>query len=403
MNMRRPTLSVAIGDVFIGSKYPVRVQSMTNTRTSDVKSTVQQIKELYDAGSELVRLTIDNDESASSIPEIKKILKREQCPVPLIGDFHFNGHILLEKYPQMAELLDKYRINPGNIGGKEKFDKNFETIIKIAIKNDKPVRIGGNWGSISKSTLDKIINKKDKENSLSYSNIIKKELISSVISSASLAKSIGLAEDKIIISCKTSNVLDLIDVYTEIASLCNYPLHLGLTEAGMGIEATISSASALSILLNKGIGDTIRVSLTPENSSQRIEEVKVCQQILASLGIRNYAPKVISCPGCGRTTNDFFIKLSASTKEFVNRKMPIWKTKYQGVEDMKVAVMGCIVNGPGESKQADIGISLPGNNENPSIPVYIRGKKFKTLKGENIELEFFDILQDFIDRTYEKI
>ena len=403
MNMRRPTLSVAIGDVFIGSKYPVRVQSMTNTRTSDVKSTVQQIKELYDAGSELVRLTIDNDESASSIPEIKKILKREQCPVPLIGDFHFNGHILLEKYPQMAELLDKYRINPGNIGGKEKFDKNFETIIKIAIKNDKPVRIGGNWGSISKSTLDKIINKKDKENSLSYSNIIKKELISSVISSASLAKSIGLAEDKIIISCKTSNVLDLIDVYTEIASLCNYPLHLGLTEAGMGIEATISSAAALSILLNKGIGDTIRVSLTPENSSQRIEEVKVCQQILASLGIRNYAPKVISCPGCGRTTNDFFIKLSASTKEFVNRKMPIWKTKYQGVEDMKVAVMGCIVNGPGESKQADIGISLPGNNENPSIPVYIRGKKFKTLKGENIELEFFDILQDFIDRTYEKI
>jgi len=403
MNMRRPTSSVLIGNVLVGSKHPIRIQSMTNTRTSDTKATIKQVKELYDAGSELVRLTVNDDDSAASIPKIKKTLEKDGYFLPLIGDFHFNGHLLLTKFPETAELLDKYRINPGNVGGKEKFDANFKKIIEIAIKNDKPVRIGGNWGSLNKATLDEIIEKKYKENYISYSNIIKKELINLVINSANLAKTIGLAEDKIILSCKTSNVLDLIDVYTKIASLCNYPLHLGLTEAGMGIQAAVSSASALSILLNSGVGDTIRVSLTPENSSERIEEVKICQQILSSLGIRNYSPKIIACPGCGRTTNDFFIKLSTSTKKFVDSKMPIWKTKYQGVEDMKIAVMGCIVNGPGESKQADVGISLPGDNEDPSIPVYIRGKKFKTLKGNDIELEFFNILQDFIDRTYEKI
>ena len=403
MNIRRPTLSVAIGNILIGSAHSIKIQSMTNTDTSDVKSTVKQIKDLYDAGSELVRVTVNDDASASSIPKIKDILQKDGYSVPIIGDFHFNAHLLLEQYPLMAESLDKYRINPGNVGSKDKFDANFEKIIKIAIKNDKPIRIGGNWGSINKSLLDDLIKKKEIEkNDISYSNLIKKSLIDSVINSANLAKSIGLPEDKIILSCKTSNVQDLIDVYTQIASLCNYPLHLGLTEAGMGVEAAVSSASALAILLNNGIGDTIRVSLTPENSQDRVQEVKVCQQILSSLGIRNYVPKVISCPGCGRTTNDFFIRLSSSTKEFINKKMPDWKTKYQGIEDMKVAVMGCIVNGPGESKQADIGISLPGNNEDPSIPVYVRGKKFKTLKGNNIESKFFVILQEFIDKNYKK-
>ena len=403
MNIRRPTLSVAIGNILIGSAHSIKIQSMTNTDTSDVKSTVKQIKDLYDAGSELVRVTVNDDASASSIPKIKDILQKDGYSVPVIGDFHFNAHLLLEQYPSMAESLDKYRINPGNVGSKDKFDGNFERIIKIAIKNNKPVRIGGNWGSINKSLLDELIKKKEIEkNDISYSNLIKKSLIDSVINSANLAKSIGLPEDKIILSCKTSNVQDLIDVYTQIASLCNYPLHLGLTEAGMGVEAAVSSASALAILLNNGIGDTIRVSLTPENSQDRVEEVKICQQILSSLGIRNYIPKVISCPGCGRTANDFFIRLSTSTKEFINKKMPDWKIKYQGIEDMKVAVMGCIVNGPGESKQADIGISLPGNNEDPSIPVYVRGKKFKTLKGNNIESEFFVILQEFIDENYKK-
>ena len=403
MNIRRPTLSVAIGNILIGSAHSIKIQSMTNTDTSDVKSTVKQIKDLYDAGSELVRVTVNDDASASSIPKIKDILHKDGYSVPVIGDFHFNAHLLLEQYPSMAESLDKYRINPGNVGSKDKFDGNFERIIKIAIKNNKPVRIGGNWGSINKSLLDELIKKKEIErNDISYSNLIKKSLIDSVINSANLAKSIGLPEDKIILSCKTSNVQDLIDVYTQIASLCNYPLHLGLTEAGMGVEAAVSSASALAILLNNGIGDTIRVSLTPENSQDRVEEVKICQQILSSLGIRNYIPKVISCPGCGRTANDFFIRLSTSTKEFINKKMPDWKIKYQGIEDMKVAVMGCIVNGPGESKQADIGISLPGNNEDPSIPVYVRGKKFKTLKGNNIESEFFVILQEFIDENYKK-
>ncbi len=404
MDTRRPTLSVRIGNLSVGSNHSIKVQSMTNTDTSDVVSTVKQIKELNNAGSELVRVTVNDNASASSITKIKDALEKDNYDVPLIGDFHYNAHLLLEKYPNMAERLDKYRINPGNIGSKGKFDQNFEKIIKIAIKYDKPIRIGGNWGSINKATLDDLIKKKNSyKNSVSYSNLIKKALIDSVINSANLAQQIGLAEDKIILSCKTSNVLDLIDVYTEIAELCNYPLHLGLTEAGMGVEAAVSSASALSILLNKGIGDTIRVSVTPENSQDRIEEVKICQQILSSLQIRNFTPKVISCPGCGRTTNDFFIKLSASTKDFIDKKMPLWKSTYQGVEDMKVAVMGCIVNGPGESKQADVGISLPGTNEDPNIPVYVKGKKYKTLNGSNIESEFFNILQEFIDNNYKKI
>lgn len=401
MQDRNNTYEVDIGGVKIGSSNPIRVQSMTNTDTADTDSTVNQIMELYDAGSEIVRVTVNDEESAKNIPEIKTKLLQLNYNVPIVGDFHFNGHLLLSKYPETANILDKYRINPGNVGGKGKFDKNFEQIITIAIKNDKPIRIGGNWGSLQKTDLDEIIKQKEDSNkSINYSNIMKKFLIDSVIDSAKKAEQLGLPKNKIILSCKTSNVSDLVSVYTEVSKICKYPLHLGLTEAGLGRDAIISSVSALSILISRGIGDTIRVSLTPDSSKSRAEEVEVCQQILASLGIRNYKPKVVSCPGCGRTTNDYFVKLSKSIKGMIDDNMENWKKKYPGVEDLTVAVMGCIVNGPGESKHADIGISLPGNNEDPHAPVFIDGKKFKTLSGDNIEGQFIEIIQVYIDERY---
>ena len=401
MLKRSETYSVNVGGVEIGSAHPIRVQSMTNTDTSDVKSTADQILELYDAGSEIVRVTVNDEESAMSIPAIKSKLLQFNSNIPIVGDFHFNGHILLSKYPETAEVLDKYRINPGNVGGKEKFDKNFEQIVNLAIKYDKPIRIGGNWGSLQKTDLDKIISEKiDSKSPVNYSKLMRNCLIDSVVSSAKKAEALGLAPNKIILSCKTSNVSDLIDVYTEVSSITKYPLHLGLTEAGLGRDAIISSVSALSILISRGIGDTIRVSLTPDTQKSRSEEVQVCQQILSSLGIRNYKPKVVSCPGCGRTTNDYFVKLSKSIKHMIDQNMGQWKKKYPGVEDLTVAVMGCIVNGPGESKHADIGISLPGNNENPHAPVFIDGKKFKTLSGDNIEEQFIDIIQIYIDEKY---
>ena len=401
MQNRNNTYEVDIGGVKIGSSNPIRVQSMTNTDTADTDTTVNQIMELYDAGSEIVRVTVNDEESAKNIPEIKTKLLQLNYSVPIVGDFHFNGHLLLSKYPETANILDKYRINPGNVGGKGKFDKNFEQIISIAIKNDKPIRIGGNWGSLQKTDLDEIIKQKEDSNkSINYSNIMKKFLIDSVIDSAKKAEQLGLPKNKIILSCKTSNVSDLVSVYTEVSKICKYPLHLGLTEAGLGRDAIISSVSALSILISRGIGDTIRVSLTPDSSKSRAEEVEVCQQILASLGIRNYKPKVVSCPGCGRTTNDYFVKLSKSIKGMIDDNMENWKKKYPGVEDLTVAVMGCIVNGPGESKHADIGISLPGNNEDPHAPVFIDGKKFKTLSGDNIEGQFIEIIQVYIDERY---
>ena len=401
MLKRSETYSVNVGGVEIGSAHPIRVQSMTNTDTSDVKSTADQILELFDAGSEIVRVTVNGEESAMRIPAIKSKLLQFNSNIPIVGDFHFNGHILLSKYPETAEVLDKYRINPGNVGGKEKFDKNFEQIVNLAIKYDKPIRIGGNWGSLQKTDLDKIISEKiDSKSPVNYSKLMKNCLIDSVVSSAKKAEALGLAPNKIILSCKTSNVSDLIDVYTEVSSITKYPLHLGLTEAGLGRDAIISSVSALSILISRGIGDTIRVSLTPDTQKSRSEEVQVCQQILSSLGIRNYKPKVVSCPGCGRTTNDYFVKLSKSIKHMIDQNMGQWKKKYPGVEDLTVAVMGCIVNGPGESKHADIGISLPGNNENPHAPVFIDGKKFKTLSGDNIEDQFIDIIQIYIDEKY---
>ena len=401
MQNRKETYTVDVGGVKIGSSAPIRVQSMTNTNTADAEKTSTQIMELYDAGSEIVRVTVNDQESAKSLSDIKSKLIQLNYDVPIVGDFHFNGHLLLSKYPEAAQILDKYRINPGNVGGKGKFDKNFEQIINIAIENNKPIRIGGNWGSIQKAELDDVINQKmNSKESINYSKIMKKFLIDSVISSAKKAEALGLAKDKIILSCKTSNVMDLVDVYRDVSKQSKYPLHLGLTEAGLGRDAVISSVSALSILISEGIGDTIRVSLTPDDQKSRTEEVEVCQQILSSLGIRNYKPKVVSCPGCGRTTNDYFVKLSKSIKNMIDTNMVNWKKKYPGVEDMTVAVMGCIVNGPGESKHADIGISLPGNNEDPHAPVFIDGKKFKTLSGDNIEGQFIDIIQVYIDNRY---
>ena len=401
MQNRKETYTVDVGGVKIGSSAPIRVQSMTNTNTADAEKTSTQIMELYDAGSEIVRVTVNDQESAKSLSDIKSKLIQLNYDVPIVGDFHFNGHLLLSKYPEAAQILDKYRINPGNVGGKGKFDKNFEQIINIAIENNKPIRIGGNWGSIQKAELDDVINQKmNSKESINYSKIMKKFLIDSVISSAKKAEALGLAKDKIILSCKTSNVMDLVDVYRDVSKQSKYPLHLGLTEAGLGRDAVISSVSALSILISEGIGDTIRVSLTPDDQKSRTEEVEVCQQILSSLGIRNYKPKVVSCPGCGRTTNDYFVKLSKSIKNMIDTNMVDWKKKYPGVEDMTVAVMGCIVNGPGESKHADIGISLPGNNEDPHAPVFIDGKKFKTLSGDNIEGQFIDIIQVYIDNRY---
>tara|TARA_B100001057_G_C22800394_1_gene931297 strand:- start:380 stop:1588 length:1209 start_codon:yes stop_codon:yes gene_type:complete len=401
MQNRKETYTVDVGGVKIGSSAPIRVQSMTNTNTADAEKTSTQIMELYDAGSEIVRVTVNDQESAKSLSDIKSKLIQLNYDVPIVGDFHFNGHLLLSKYPEAAQILDKYRINPGNVGGKGKFDKNFEQIINIAIENNKPIRIGGNWGSIQKAELDDVINQKmNSKESINYSKIMKKFLIDSVISSAKKAEALGLAKDKIILSCKTSNVMDLVDVYRDVSKQSKYPLHLGLTEAGLGRDAVISSVSALSILISEGIGDTIRVSLTPDDQESRTEEVEVCQQILSSLGIRNYKPKVVSCPGCGRTTNDYFVKLSKSIKNMIDTNMINWKKKYPGVEDMTVAVMGCIVNGPGESKHADIGISLPGNNEDPHAPVFIDGKKFKTLSGNNIEGQFIDIIQVYIDNRY---
>ena len=402
MNKRIDTFSVKVGNIYVGSKHPIRVQSMTNTNTAEVDKTVDQIIELHDAGSEIVRVTVNDDESAKNVGAIKNKLIQNNCNVPLVGDFHFNGHVLLSTYPDAAAALDKYRINPGNIGGKSKFDGNFEKIINIAIKNDKPVRIGANWGSLNKETMDQLLMEKEsKKSEISYSELIRNALVKSVLESASKAISLGLPEDKIIISCKTSNVNDLIDVYKDLSSRCKYPLHIGLTEAGLGRDAIISSVAALSILINKGIGDTIRVSLTPNQEDSRTEEVEVCQQVLSSLGIRNYTPRVISCPGCGRTSNNYFVELSKSIKSYINEKMPLWKKDHPGVEDMNIAVMGCIVNGPGESKHANIGISLPGNNEDPSAPVYIDGKKYKTLQGDNIEKQFIDILQSYIEQTYK--
>ena len=399
---RRPTVSSMVGDVPIGSAYPIAVQSMTNTDTADASATALQVAELSRAGSRLVRVTVNNDEAARAVPEIASRLADMGLSVPLIGDFHYNGHLLLARYPAVARILAKYRINPGNVGGKRR-DENFRTIIKIALDNDKPVRIGVNWGSLDQDLLTSLMD----ANAQSIEQRTAKEvyieaMIQSALRSATIAEEMGLGHDWIIISAKVSGVQDLIDVYRQLAARCDYPLHLGLTEAGLGSKGIVASTAALSILLSEGIGDTIRVSLTPRPGGDRTEEVRVAQQILQSLELQNFNPQVTACPGCGRTTSTFFQHMAEDIQTYLREQMPAWRQRYPGVIDMKVAVMGCIVNGPGESKHANIGISLPGTFEDPKAPVYVDGKLMITLKGETIVPEFLRILDDYVEKTYGK-
>jgi (E)-4-hydroxy-3-methylbut-2-enyl-diphosphate synthase len=398
---RRTTPIVNIGGVRVGSSVPVVVQSMTNTDTAHVSSSVKQVAALARAGSELVRVTVNNDDAAKAVPYIVEGLDKLGVNVPIIGDFHYNGHILLTKYPDCAKALAKYRINPGNCSIGKKDDENFKSMIDVAVANQKPVRIGVNWGSLDQALLTKMMD----ENSRAAEpkdarDVMMEAMIVSALQSADMALKYGLRKDQIIISAKVSGVQDLIDVYMQLASRCDYALHLGLTEAGMGAKGIVASAAGLAPLLLNGIGDTIRVSLTPKPNGDRTEEVIVAQQILQSLGIRSFTPQVTACPGCGRTTSTFFQKMAEDIQAYTREQMPIWKTKYAGVEEMKLAVMGCIVNGPGESKHANIGISLPGTFEEPKAPVYVDGRLFTTLKGDDIVPQFIKILNDYVETHY---
>jgi (E)-4-hydroxy-3-methylbut-2-enyl-diphosphate synthase len=398
--VRRKTETVKVGNVYFGSDHPVVVQSMTNTDTSDVKNTVSQIKSLVEAGSELVRVTVNNDSAAKAVPRIKEKLEEQKIDVPIVGDFHYNGHLLLTGYPACADALAKYRINPGNVGTKTR-DKNFTTIVEQAISYQKPIRIGVNWGSLDKQILTEMMNENSKlTNPLPTRNVTIKAMVESALGSARLAEDVGIAHNQIILSAKVSGVQDLINVYRLLAEKCQYPLHLGLTEAGMGRKGIIASTAGLSTLLQEGIGDTIRVSLTPQPDGDRCEEVYVAQQILQSLELRSFTPQVTACPGCGRTTSTFFQKLADDINTFIKEQMPLWRVQYPGVEALNVAVMGCVVNGPGESKHANIGISLPGTGEDPKAPVYIDGKHAVTLKGEHIAEEFQEILNEYIVKNY---
>jgi (E)-4-hydroxy-3-methylbut-2-enyl-diphosphate synthase len=398
--IRRTTTTAFVGGVPVGSAHPIVVQSMTNTDTADAAATALQVEQLARAGSQLVRVTVNNDEAARAVPEIAGRLADMGVSVPIIGDFHYNGHLLLTKYPDAARILAKYRINPGNVGGKRR-DENFRTIIQVALDNDKPVRIGVNWGSLDQDLLTTMMD----ENAVASEPMDAKEvyieaMIQSALRSASIAEGMGLGHDRIIISAKVSGVQDLIEVYRRLASRCEYPLHLGLTEAGLGSKGIIASTAALSILLTDGIGDTIRVSLTPRPGGDRTEEVRIAQQILQSLELQSFNPQVTACPGCGRTTSTFFQHMAEDIQTYLREQMPTWRDRYPRVVDMKVAVMGCVVNGPGESKHANIGISLPGTFEEPKAPVYIDGKLSVTLKGDAIVPEFLQILEDYVEKTY---
>ena len=399
---RRRSYEVKVGNVSVGGNNPIVVQSMTDTNTSDIDKTTNQIAELAQAGSEIVRVTVNDSDAIQAIPYIKDNLKKMNIEVPIVGDFHFNGHILLNKYQSEAAHLDKFRINPGNVGKKNKKDKNFTTMIEVACKLDKPVRIGVNWGSLDQELLASNL---DANNKLSkpktLDEIMCESVITSALENAKLAEQIGMGKDKIIISCKLSKVNMLIDVYKKISEICSYALHLGLTEAGSNERGIVYSACALGPLLLNGIGDTIRVSLTTDINGNRSREVEVAKLILQSLGIRYFLPDVTSCPGCGRTSSDYFQKLAADIDQHIKINMPSWKKEYPGVENLKISVMGCIVNGPGESKHADIGISLPGRGENPTAPVYIDGKKNVTLKGGNITNEFKEILFNYIENRFK--
>lgn len=398
---RRKTVTCTIGNVRVGSDAPVVVQSMTNTDTADAASTVEQVASLARAGSELVRVTVNNEDAAAAVPHIVEQLDRRGVRVPIIGDFHYNGHILLKKFPACAKALAKYRINPGNVSVGRKDDSNFRTMIEVAVENQKPVRIGVNWGSLDQSLLTRMMDENSRlEDPKDARDVTMEAMVVSALSSAKLAEKYGLRADQIILSAKVSGVQDLVDVYRSLAARCNYPLHLGLTEAGMGAKGIVASSAGIAILLQEGIGDTIRVSLTPAPGGDRAEEVRVAQQILQSLGIRSFTPQVTACPGCGRTTSTFFQEMAEQIQSYLREQMPNWKESYSGVEGMKVAVMGCVVNGPGESKHANLGISLPGTFEEPKAPVYVDGRLLTTLRGDKIVEEFIKILDEYVDSHY---
>lgn len=400
---RRKSVGVKVGSVMIGSGAPVVVQSMTNTDTSDAESTAKQVQELAAVGSELVRITVDTEKAASQVALIKEKLDAMGCHVPLVGDFHYNGHTLLEKYPDCAQALAKYRINPGNVGFGKKKDNQFAVMIEKAIQYNKPVRIGVNWGSLDQQLLTQMMDDNAKLAEPHDTNDVMKEaLIVSALKSAEKAEEIGLARDQIVLSCKVSGVQKLISVYRDLAARCDYAIHLGLTEAGMGSKGIVASTAGMAVLLQEGIGDTIRVSLTPEPGGDRTNEVIVAQEMLQTMGLRSFTPLVTACPGCGRTTSTVFQELANSIQAYVRSQMPIWREKYVGVEDMNLAVMGCVVNGPGESKHADIGISLPGTGESPTAPVFIDGKKAMTLRGDNIAEEFRVIVDDYVEGRYSR-
>ncbi len=398
---RHPTTRVRIGSVSLGGGLPVVVQSMTNTDTADVSATVSQVAELARAGSELVRITVNSESAAAAVPAIREGLERMGCSVPLVGDFHFNGHKLLQKHPACGEALAKYRINPGNVGRGAKRDERFATLIETACRFDKAVRIGVNWGSMDQELVARLMDENARlKNPKESEEVIREILVTSALENAQRAEELGLAHNRIVLSCKMSGVQDLIGVYRELARRCDYALHLGLTEAGMGSKGIVASTAALAVLLQEGIGDTIRISLTPEPGGSRTEEVRVAQEILQSMGIRSFTPMVVACPGCGRTSSTLFQQLAMDIQGYLRQQMPRWSAHYPGVETMTVAVMGCVVNGPGESKHADIGISLPGTGETPVAPVYEDGVKTVTLKGEHIAQEFQEIVADYVARRF---
>ena len=405
--MRKKTRQVMIGDVAVGGGLydtvpaPVVVQSMTNTDTADAQGTIQQVYELWQAGSEVVRITVNSPEAAAQVSTIRKGLDALGCDVPLVGDFHYNGHKLLQAYPECAKALAKYRINPGNVGKGSKRDEQFASMIEAAVKYNKAVRIGVNWGSLDQAKMASMMDANANSDApLSSDALMKEALIQSALESAQQAVEIGLDPNQIIISCKVSNVQDLVTVYRDLSSRCDYPLHLGLTEAGMGSKGVVASTAALSLLLQEGIGDTIRVSLTPEPNESRTKEVVVAQEILQTMGIRSFTPLVTACPGCGRTTSTYFQELAMQIQAYLRKQMPVWRGEYPGVADMSVAVMGCVVNGPGESKLANIGISLPGTGETPVAPVFVDGEKTVTLKGDHIAQEFQMIVEDYVQKHY---
>jgi (E)-4-hydroxy-3-methylbut-2-enyl-diphosphate synthase len=400
---RRNTTAVPVGAVVIGGGAPIVVQSMTNTDTADARATADQVARLARAGSELVRITVNNEDAARQVPHIRDLLAREGVDVPLVGDFHFNGHKLLTRFPECAEALAKYRINPGNVGRGSKRDSQYGAMIEVACRHDKPIRIGVNWGSLDQELLTRLMDRNSELPTPREARaIVHEAMIQSAVASADRARQLGLGADRIVLSCKMSGVQDLISVYTELAQRCDYALHLGLTEAGMGSKGIVASTAALAVLLQQGIGDTIRISLTPEPGGDRSREVIVAQEILQTMGLRAFTPMVIACPGCGRTTSTYFQELARDIQTHVRERMPQWRREYRGVEEMTVAVMGCVVNGPGESKHANLGISLPGTGEVPVAPVYEDGKKTVTLKGQGIADQFQQLVEDYVVRRYPR-